>query len=184
MVTKTTINTSYILNIYKKQGFSMQIMQILADNSFLPYFISSMTINITIKQTILAVALFIGVGAFLVSPVVSAAKCGNVELKTGQSCCGGAVTSVISCNELGGADVKDSGVWSLLLLTINILTAGIGVAAVGGILYGSIMYASAGGSAEQVKKAKGIIANVVIGIVAYALMYAFLNFLIPGGLFQ
>lgn len=143
----------------------------------------------SLKQTILTIALFIGVGAFLVSPVVSAAdpvirKCGNVELKTGQSCCGGVITSVISCAEPGGGAVENNGIWSLLLQAINILTAGIGVAAVGGILYGSIMYASAGGSADQVKKAKEVITNVVIGLIAYALMYSFLNFIIPGGLFK
>ena len=89
---------------------------------------------------------------------------------------------------IGGADpntsIEESGVWGLLLIVINILTAGIGILAVAGIVYGSVLYASAGGSPEQVKKAMGIISNVVIGIVAYALMYALLNFLIPGGLFD
>lgn len=80
--------------------------------------------------------------------------------------------------------VESSGVWGLLLFAINILTAGIGVLAVAGIVYGSILYTSAGGNPEQTKKAMGIISNVVIGIVAYALMYALLNFLIPGGLFD
>lgn len=80
--------------------------------------------------------------------------------------------------------VESSGVWGLLLMVINILTAGVGIAAVAGIVYGSILYTSAGGSPEQVKKAMGIISNVIIGIVAYALMYALLNFLIPGGLFD
>jgi hypothetical protein len=70
------------------------------------------------------------------------------------------------------------------LLAINILTAGVGVAAVGGIVYGAVLYTSAGGSQEQVKKAVGIITNVVIGVVAYALMFSVLNFIIPGGLFN
>ena len=80
--------------------------------------------------------------------------------------------------------VETSGVWGLLLMVINILTAGIGVAAVAGIIYGSVMYASAGGNPENVKKARTIITNVVIGVVAYALMYALLNFITPGGLFN
>ena len=80
--------------------------------------------------------------------------------------------------------VERSGVWGLLVMAIKILTAGVGILAVAGIVYGSVLYASAGGSPEQVKKAMGIISNVVIGIVAYALMYALLNFLIPGGLFD
>jgi hypothetical protein len=80
-------------------------------------------------------------------------------------------------------DITQNGIWGLLLLAINILTAGIAVVAVAGIVYGSIIYASAGGSPEQVKKAKTIILNVVVGLVAYALLYSFLNFIIPGGIF-
>jgi hypothetical protein len=71
-----------------------------------------------------------------------------------------------------------------LILVINILTAGVGIAAIGGIVYGAVLYTTAGGSQEQVKKAISIITNVVIGIVAYALMWALLNFLIPGGVFK
>ena len=81
-------------------------------------------------------------------------------------------------------DASSTGLWGVLLLAINILTAGIGITAIGGVVYGSILYTSAGGSQEQVKKAMGIITNVVIGVIAYALMYSALNFLIPGGLFN
>lgn len=80
--------------------------------------------------------------------------------------------------------VENSGIWAILLLVINILTAGIGVVAVGGIVYASIIYTTAGGDANQTKKAMTIIADIVIGVVAYALMYSVLNFLVPGGLFH
>jgi hypothetical protein len=99
--------------------------------------------------------------------------------------CGGVTTSIIHCDQTGGVGkTSDSGVWGILLLVINILTAGVGIAAIGGVVYGSILYTSAGGSPEQVKKAMGIITNVVIGVIAYALMFSALNFLIPGGLFH
>jgi hypothetical protein len=80
--------------------------------------------------------------------------------------------------------VEHSGVWGLLLMVINILTAGVGIVAVAGIIYGSVMYTSAGGNPENVKKARGIITNVVIGIIAYAFMFTILNFITPGGLFN
>ncbi len=80
--------------------------------------------------------------------------------------------------------VQNSGIWAILLLVINILTGAIGLVAVGGIVYASIIYTTAGGDANQVKKAMTIIADIVIGVVAYALMYALLNFLVPGGLFN
>jgi hypothetical protein len=136
------------------------------------------------KQTvkILIAGLVLILGLVIVTPVlsVSAAECDPAT----QSCCGGVDTSIINCDEKGQGGIEDSGVWGILLLAINVLTAGIGIAAVGGIVYGAILYTSAGGSQEQTKKAIGIITNVVIGVVAYALMFAALNFLIPGGIFR
>jgi len=125
-----------------------------------------------IKQTILVFALLVGFSGFFVVPVASAQTCGGVD------------TSIINCGGSSTAsNIEDTGIWALLLIIINILTAGVGVAAVGGIVYASILYASAGDSSEQTKKAIGIIVNVAIGLVAYALTYTFLNFIIPGGLF-
>ena len=80
-------------------------------------------------------------------------------------------------------DISSTGLWGVLLLVINILTGAVGIAAVGGVVYGSILYASSGGNAEQTKKGMETIRNTIIGMVLYALMYAFLNFIIPGGLF-
>lgn len=132
-----------------------------------------------IKQTLLALALVIGISCFLISPIVSAEQCFDKDGKPSYS------TSILPCSGTNsGTDVKDSGVWGILLLVINILTAGIGVAAVGGVVYGSILYTTAAGSMEQTKQAKMIIFNVVIGLVAYALMFSFLNFIIPGGMFS
>lgn len=101
-----------------------------------------------------------------------------------QTCCGDVQTSIIQCEQTGtGTDIKNSGIWGILLLVINILTAGVGVAAVAGIVYASILYTSSGGEIDKTKKAMTIISDIVIGVVAYALMYAALNFLVPGGLF-
>lgn len=98
--------------------------------------------------------------------------------------CGGVTTSIISCDQSGeGKDVKDTGLWGILILVINIMIAGVGVLALAGIVYGAVLYTSAGGNAEQVKKAMGIFTNVVIGIIAFGGMWALLNFLIPGGAF-
>lgn len=131
-----------------------------------------------IKRTILIFALLLGIGFMFLGNPVSAADCGGQPLLEGQSCCGGIPTSVLTCAE------SDNAIYDILILIINILTAGVGIAAVGGIVYASIIYATAMGSAEKVVKAKDMIINVIIGIVAYALMYALLNFIIPGGLFN
>lgn len=128
-----------------------------------------------IKQTILYIGITLGLiatGSTLIAPAASAASCGKTQ------------TSIISCPEGSETDAESSAVWQLLLMALNIMTAGIGILAVGGIVYGSILYTTAADKAEQTKKARGIITNVVIGIVAYGLMYLVLNFLIPGGIFS
>lgn len=138
-----------------------------------------MKIKQTLKTVVVGLFLFAGLFAVLMPTTTFAAATDK-----GNNGCGTA-TSIISCNNVDVTKngVNNTGVWSLLLTAINILTGLVGLAAVVGVIYGSILYTSAGGSQEQVKKAMGIITNVVIGVIAYALMFAGLNFLIPGGLF-
>lgn len=78
-------------------------------------------------------------------------------------------------------NVKNSGVFQILVWVLNIMTAGIGIAAVGALVYAGILYASAGGGSDQIVKSKKIITDTVIGIVAYALMFLVINWLVPGG---
>lgn len=137
----------------------------------------------TIKQTLRTLLATIGL---LTMPVVA----GVVTTPLYAAECGGVETAIISCgdndqdnNGDGKVDEEDSGLWSLLLIAINILTAGVGVVALGGIVYGAVLYTSAGGKPEQVKKATTVFTNVVIGIICFAGMWAFLNFIVPGGVF-
>lgn len=121
-----------------------------------------------ITRVALLATLLVGVAIVVFSPSAFAAKCGDTE------------TSVISCTSTGGEGV----VWELLQVTITILATGVGVLALAGIVYGAVLYTSAGGNPKQVKKAKNIFVNVVIGVVAFAGMYVVLEFLIPGGVFN
>lgn len=106
------------------------------------------------------------------------------DTTTGRTC-GGVETSIIACNVDGGEDNDGSAVIiHLLRYAIIIMTMGVGILAVAGVVYAGILYASAGGSQEQVKKAKMMLFNVALGLVAYAFMYAITNFLIPGGVFN
>lgn len=106
------------------------------------------------------------------------AKCDDES----ENCCGDVATSIIGCPDDAG-DGEDVIFW-LLRWVLRIMTAGVGIAAVGGIAYGALLYTTAESKPEQTKKAIGVITNVVIGIIAYALMAVFLNFLIPGGVFS
>lgn len=140
-----------------------------------------MKLKQTVKMLVAGFIFMVGVVTFAtVATPVLAVDCDPAT----QSCCGGVETSLIKCDQPGtGTDIRGTGIWGILLLVINILTAGIGVAAVAGIVYASILYTSSAGEPDKIKKAMTIITDIVIGVVAYALMYAALNFLVPGGLF-
>lgn len=141
----------------------------------------------SIKQTIRSFVL----GVLFIASVFSAAlvPVAGTTLAQGNNGCE-TDTAIIKCDKREpcppGEDgcVQNTGLWSILLTAINILTAGVGVLALAGIVYGSILYTSAGGSAEQIKKAKTVFTNVVIGVIAFGGMYALLNFIVPGGVFN
>lgn len=111
------------------------------------------------------------VAALAASPA-HAAECASVE------------TTVVSCDSQVSGDSQTSGIWSLLLIVINIMTAGIGVLAVAGFVYAAILWTTAEDKADQLNKAKDIILNTCIGLVSFGLMYSLLQFLVPGGVFN
>ena len=101
------------------------------------------------------------------SKIVSAASFGGVStLLDWGSCSGG---NEILC---------------LVATILDWLSVGVVVAVLGGIVYGGVMYATSGGNESQAKRGIDIIRNAVIALVLYGLMYAILQFLIPGGLFS
>jgi hypothetical protein len=132
-----------------------------------------------IKQKVLMLALVVtgSLGLGMASPV-SALECG-AGVKT--SIIGGDICDGVN-NESGVTE--ENAIWKLLILALNILTAGVGILAVGGIVYASVLYTTARDTPDQAKKAMDLIREIVFGLVAYALMYIFLNFLIPGGVFK
>lgn len=138
-----------------------------------------MNIKQTIRNLVLGGLLLIPVmGLFVGAIPVDTYAAGNNGCETN--------TAIIKCNnvdvDLDG--VENTGLWSILVLVINIMTAGVGVLALVGFIYGGILYASSGGNPEQVKKAKTIFTNVVIGVIAFGGMFALLNFIVPGGVFN
>lgn len=135
-----------------------------------------MKIKQTIRNVALSSLLFVSAvfATLLPATPTFAAKCGGVE------------TAIISCdqNSEDPKTVQETGVWGVLIVVINIMTAGVGVLALAGIIYGAVLYTSAGGSPEQVKKARAVFTNVVIGVIAFGGMFMLLNFIVPGGVFR
>lgn len=77
---------------------------------------------------------------------------------------------------------SDWKIEDILNMVLVVVTTGVGIAAVGSIVFAGVPYITARDNAAQVSKAKTMIMNTIIGIVAYILMWAFLEWIIPGGI--
>ena len=97
--------------------------------------------------------------------------------------CMGVKTSIIDCKDSSGKDAKtgEEAIYNILGMVIKIMTGAIGLVAVAAVVYGAILYGSASDNPENIKKAKEIWTNIVIGLIAFAFMVSILNFIIPGG---
>ncbi len=98
---------------------------------------------------------------------VFAASCGGVETSYDYQC-----------------DPGKSGITGLIFAIVNFLAVGVGIAVVGGIIWGGIVYATSEGDAGKTKQGISIITNAVIALILFIFMYAALNYLVPGGLFN
>ena len=52
------------------------------------------------------------------------------------------------------------------------------------VIWAGIQYSSAGGNPEATSEAKARIQNAFIGLVFYLLIFAIIQYLVPGGLFR
>lgn len=77
---------------------------------------------------------------------------------------------------------SDWKIEDILNMILVVVTTGVGIAAVGSIVFAGVLYITARDNAAQVSKAKTMIMNTIIGIIAYILMWAFLEWIIPGGI--
>lgn len=82
----------------------------------------------------------------------------------------------------GVCDTGDGdGIYEILGIVLNVLTYGVGAAGVLGIVICGVQYMTAAGNEAQMTKAKNRIIEVVIGLVGYGVLWAFLQWVIPGG---
>lgn len=66
---------------------------------------------------------------------------------------------------------------------VNFLSAAVAVVVIGVIVLGGIQYIMAGDSADKVSAAKKRILNGIIAFAAFLFLFAFVQWLIPGGVF-
>ena len=87
----------------------------------------------------------------------------------------------------GGTTVDCSGnglIFNYLKMVIQFLSGAIGLVIVLMIVIGGVQYITSAGDPGAVKAARGRIINAITGLVLFILMFAILNFLIPGGIFS
>lgn len=107
-------------------------------------------------------------------------KNGDPDACGGESCIDTAADPNAECNKENGCDLIAKYVNPAILL----LSYSFGLIATLSIIMGGIQYAASAGDPQKVAAAKKRIINTVIAVVAYFFLYAFLQFLIPGGLFK
>lgn len=75
------------------------------------------------------------------------------------------------------------GIFMVLNVLLSVLTWGIGIAGTLGIVISGIQYMTAKDDPVQMTKAKNRLIQIIIGLAIYAVMWAFLQWLLPGGVF-
>ncbi len=146
-----------------------------------------------LKTTLILISLVSGV-AFLVAPALG----GTVSALDPADCPYGTTTqtttysngtkktvtvcaSASSCKNANGC-LRQSDLVHKLQDIVNALAAGVGVVVTGTIIVGGVQYIVGGDNQAQVEASKKRITNGVIALVAFFLTYAFLQWLIPGGI--
>lgn len=97
-----------------------------------------------------------------------------------QKCTDPAADPNAKCNLANGCDL----VAKYVNPTIRLLTYVFALIATISIIMGGIQYAASTGDPQKVTAAKKRITNTIIAIVAYFFLYGFLQFLVPGGIFN
>ena len=84
-----------------------------------------------------------------------------------------------SCSTATNTDTNCVGTY--INIAITFLAAGVGVVVIIMIIVGGIRYSAAGGDASKVAAAKTQIFNALLALVAFIFLFAFLQWLVPGG---
>ena len=97
----------------------------------------------------------------------------------GTHTCGGVKTAILKCS----GDEKGGAIFEILATALSVFTFGVGAAAVIGVIIAAYQYITARDNSQVVAKAKNRIVQIVLGLVIWVMIWAVLEFLLPGGLF-
>jgi hypothetical protein len=108
---------------------------------------------------------------------------GGGKDKSPDDSCAGSDCSATPTGSGQNCDEKHCDLVSLYVNPlIRLLSILVGLVVAGSLVMGGVQYAASSGDSQKISAAKSRISNSLLAFVAYAFLYAFLNFLIPGGL--
>lgn len=134
-------------------------------------------------------------GQWLPNDRSGALTCSNCPANTisdGQICVSPTTDNSISeptakvndCSDSSGVLDRDNcGIVRYIVLFINVLSIIVGVVVTAVIIWGGIEYSTAGGDPSKIQSAKKRVYNGITSLVAFIFTYAFLQYIVPGGLF-
>lgn len=105
-----------------------------------------------------------------------------VQMQGSRSCC--PTSQALSTATDDGARAKICFFGKYINPVVNLLSALVGIVVVIGIVLGAVQFGSSAGDPQKAANGKNHIRNALLGLLAYLLLYAFLQFMIPGGSLQ
>jgi Type IV secretion system pilin len=87
------------------------------------------------------------------------------------------------CNDPNGIDSGNCKIIEYILIFTNALAAIVGTAIVAIIVFAGIKYSTAGDDPKAIAEAKDKIKNAIVALVMFIFMFAFLQWVVPGGVF-
>ena len=83
-----------------------------------------------------------------------------------------------------GCEGEGGSIQDLAYAFIRFLSIGVGLVLAASIIYAGIQYTASQGNPEKTSEAKNRIYNAIIALVFYLLIFAIIQYLVPGGLFN
>ncbi len=99
------------------------------------------------------------------------------DTSTGETCGDVPVSIGVDC------DPDINPIYSYIVAAINFLSAGVGIVVIIMVSIGGVQYMMAGGNPQSTQAAIMKISNALIALVLFIFTWAFLNWLVPGGMF-
>ena len=88
------------------------------------------------------------------------------------------------CDNKSAADcLSTNPIVKYLNVIVDVLSVAVGLVVIAMIIIGGIQYSMAGDNPSAVTAAKKRIANALLALLAYALTFSFLQWIVPGGVF-